>query len=117
MLSFVEYRTSGIYHACAPALQTPDFVQDSFLAVAGMSELEALPVASLAPLCVRRNVALLDVIIELYSDAPLRSSGGVTTRVTSIESIDCSSTSLEIATHQNTSFLVRVLQTRYSIPC
>ena len=49
ILSFVEYRTPAIYHACASAFQTLDSVQDSLLAAAGMTELEALFVANLAP--------------------------------------------------------------------
>ena len=62
ILSFVECRTPAIYHACASALQTLDSVQDSFLSVTGMSDLEALLVANLAPVCVRRDIALLGVI-------------------------------------------------------
>ena len=62
ILSFVEYRTPAIYHVCDSALQTLDAVQDSLLAAAGMDELEALFVVNLAPLCVRRDIALLGVI-------------------------------------------------------
>ena len=62
ILSFVEYRTPAIYHVCASDLQVRDSVQDSLLAAAGMNELEALLVVSLAPLCVRRDIALRGVI-------------------------------------------------------
>jgi len=62
ILSFVEYRTPAIYHACDSALQTLDSVQDSLVSASGMNELEALYVANLAPLCVRRDIALLGVI-------------------------------------------------------
>ena len=62
ILSFVEYRTPAIYHACDSSLQTLDSIQDALLAAAGMNELEALYVANLAPLCVRRDIGLLGVI-------------------------------------------------------
>ena len=62
ILSYIEYHTPAIYHACASALQSLDSVQDSVLAAVGMNELEALLVANLAPLNVRRDVALLGVI-------------------------------------------------------
>jgi len=62
ILSFVEYRTPAIYHVCNSALQTLDAVQDSMLRAIGMNDLEALYVANLAPLCVRRDIALLGVI-------------------------------------------------------
>ena len=62
ILSFVEYRTPAIYHACFTALQTLDSVQETLLAAAGMNELEAMYVVNLAPLSVRRDIALLGVI-------------------------------------------------------
>ena len=62
ILSFVEYRTPAIYHTCSSALQVLDSVQDSLLSAAGMSELEALLVCNLPPLCIRRDIALLGVI-------------------------------------------------------
>ena len=62
LLSFIEYRTSAIYHACASSLSLLDGVQDKLLRAAGVSKLEALNEFSLAPLGVRRDIAMLGVI-------------------------------------------------------
>ena len=62
VLSFVEYRTAAIYHVCSSALALLDAVQDKVLSVAGMSKVEALNAANLAPLAVRRDIAMLGVI-------------------------------------------------------
>ncbi len=58
ILSFVEYRTTAIYHVCDSALVLLDAVQDKILRIAGMSKLEALNAAHLAPLSVRRDIAM-----------------------------------------------------------
>ena len=62
ILSFIEYRTAAIYHTCDSALDLLDAVQDKILRVAGMSKLDALNMARLAPLGVRRDIAMLGVI-------------------------------------------------------
>ena len=62
ILSYVEYRTAAIYHACDSALALLDSVQDKILRVAGMSKIDALNSANLAPLAVRRDIAMLGVI-------------------------------------------------------
>ena len=62
ILSFIEYRTAAIYHTCDSALDLLDAVQDKILRVAGMSKLDSLNMARLAPLGVRRDIAMLGVI-------------------------------------------------------
>ena len=62
LLSFIEYRTSAIYHTCDSALTLLDAVQDKLLQAAGVSKLEALNEFSLAPLTVRRDIAMLGII-------------------------------------------------------
>ena len=62
LLSFIEYRTSAIYHVCDTALALLDDVQDRILNVAGVSKIEALNNHKLAPLSVRRDVAMLGLI-------------------------------------------------------
>jgi hypothetical protein len=42
LLSFVEYRTPAIFHACDTALNTLDSIQDRLCGEAGMNALEAL---------------------------------------------------------------------------
>ena len=62
ILSFVEYRTAGIYHACTSVLQVLDSVQTSFLRELSVSEVEALVYFNLAPLQSRRDMAMLGII-------------------------------------------------------
>ena len=62
LLSYIEYRTPAIYHACDTALGPLDRVQDRFLREACISDINALFVFNLAPLCVRRDIAMLGVI-------------------------------------------------------
>ena len=62
VLSFIEYRTSAIYHASTSTLSSVDRVQERMLGIAGASELEALFVHNLAPLRTRRDIAMLGVI-------------------------------------------------------
>ena len=61
ILSFVEYRTPGIYHACQSVLDRLDAVQRSFLKEVGLTEEDALLRHNLAPLEARRDIALLGV--------------------------------------------------------
>ena len=62
LLSFIEYRTAAVYHACDSSLALLDEVQARLVTAAGMTKLEALTEARLAPLCVRRDIAMLGVI-------------------------------------------------------
>ena len=59
ILSFVEYRTAAIYHACDSVLALLDAVQDKVLTAAGISRVQALIDVNLAPLAVRRDIAML----------------------------------------------------------
>ena len=61
-LSFIEYRTPAIYHACSTILERVDKLQRRFLREIGVSETEALLQHSLAPLRARRDMAMLGVI-------------------------------------------------------
>ena len=62
ILSFIEYRTSAIYHACSSALSLLDAVQERAIKAAGASKIEALNDLNLAPLSVRRDIAMLGII-------------------------------------------------------
>ena len=62
VLSFVEYRTPGVYHAAASILLLLDRVLSSFLRKVGISEIDALVHFKLAPLASRRDIAMLGVI-------------------------------------------------------
>ena len=62
VLSFVEYRTAAIYHATNTELQSVDRIQRGFLRDLGVSEADAMIHFNLAPLCTRRDIAMLGVI-------------------------------------------------------
>ena len=62
VLSYIEYRTPGIYHACNSHLDRLDATQTRFLKELGVSETEALMNFGLAPLRLRRDIAMLGVI-------------------------------------------------------
>ena len=62
ILSYVEYRTPAIYHATQAVLAQLDCVQDSFLRELGLSSEDALLHFNLAPLSMRRDIALLGVL-------------------------------------------------------
>ena len=62
VLSYVEYRTPGIYHAATSVLDPVDRVLSSFLRQICVSETEALTNFALAPLSARRDMAMLGVI-------------------------------------------------------
>ena len=62
VLSYIEYRTAAIYHACSSALALLDAVQDKVISAAGITKWDALHTANLAPLGVRRDIAMLGVI-------------------------------------------------------
>jgi len=62
LLTFIEYRTAAIYHACRSSLECLDHVQEKLLLAAGLSAIDALNVCHLAPLACRRDMALLGLI-------------------------------------------------------
>ena len=62
LLSYVEYRTPAIYHACDSILAPLNKFQDKFLAELGISAEDALFHFNLAPLTCRRDMAMLGLI-------------------------------------------------------
>ena len=62
VLSYIEYRTPGIYHACNSHLDRLDATQTRFLKELGVSDTEALMNFGLAPLRLRRDIAMLGII-------------------------------------------------------
>ena len=62
LLSYVEYRTPAVYHAAPSVLAPLDSVQGRLLRELSMSDEDALMHFNLAPLVVRRDIAMLGVI-------------------------------------------------------
>ena len=62
LLSFIEYRTSAIYHATRDVLERVDDIQTRFLRDAGVDEVTALMQFNLAPLRMRRDIAMLGML-------------------------------------------------------
>ena len=62
LLSYLEYRTAAIYHACDTVLAHLDAFQQQFLRELGISEEDALFNFNLAPLSSRRDIAMLGLI-------------------------------------------------------
>ena len=62
ILSYVESRTSGIFHASDSVLRPLDRVLERLLNALGISALDALHHFRLAPLRTRRDIAILGVI-------------------------------------------------------
>ena len=62
LLSFIEYRTPAVYHACTSRLIKIDKLQDAFLRALGLSREDGLSQYNLAPLQTRRDIAMLGVI-------------------------------------------------------
>ena len=62
LLSYLEYRTAAIYHACDTVLAPLDAFQQKFLRELGISEEDALFNFNLAPLSSRRDIAMLGLI-------------------------------------------------------
>ena len=62
ILSFIEYRTPGMYHTCDSHLSSLDALQTKYLEELGISEDEALFRFNLAPLQSRRDIAMLGLI-------------------------------------------------------
>ena len=61
-MSFLEYRTAGIYHACSTHLDRLYSCQRRFVHELGLSEEQGLLDYNLAPLTSRRDLAMLGVI-------------------------------------------------------
>ncbi len=62
ILSFLEYRTPAIYHACTSVLDPLDRILKSFLRDVCVPELDALMTLNLAPLSARRDIAMLGLV-------------------------------------------------------
>ena len=62
MLSFLGYRTPAVYHALRLILSRLDSVQSRFLRGIGVDDSAALVEFRLAPLAVRRDIAMLGLI-------------------------------------------------------
>ena len=62
LLSFLEYRTPAVYHATKKVLNRLDAIQTRFLKDVGVDEITALSEFNLAPLAMRRDVAMLGLI-------------------------------------------------------
>ena len=62
VLSYVEYRTVAIYHACDTHLAHIDRLQTRFLRELDVSPEEALTEFHLAPLSTRRDIAMLGMV-------------------------------------------------------
>ena len=61
-MSFLEYRTACIYHACSTHFDRLDSCQRRFVHELGLSEEQGLLDYNLAPLTSRRDLAMLGVI-------------------------------------------------------
>ena len=62
VVSFLEYRTAGIYHAASSNLAPLDRILDRFCKQIGVSSIEAYFYFNMAPLGTRRDVAMLGLI-------------------------------------------------------
>lgn len=65
VLSIVEGSIGAIYHASTSLLRKVEGVQASFLHAIGLSASEAFLVYNLAPLQLRRDIAILGVLFEV----------------------------------------------------
>ena len=62
ILSFIESGTPAYYHAAPSILKLIDGVQDEFLEAIGISRKDAILHFNLAPLCTRRDIAMLGIL-------------------------------------------------------
>ena len=62
ILSFIESGTPAYYHAAPSILKLIDGVQDEFLESMGISRKDAILHFNLAPLCARRDIAMLGIL-------------------------------------------------------
>ena len=65
ILSYIESKTSGLYHAAPSVLDRIDRVQRRFLRELGFSEIQALELFRLAPLPCRRDMAMLGALHKI----------------------------------------------------
>ena len=71
ILSFIEGATPAIYHAAPGVLKIIDDTQESFLHQIEMSQQEAFLEFNLAPLGVRRDIAMLGILYKVcHNKAP-----------------------------------------------
>ena len=71
ILSFLEGATSAIYHAAPAILRQLDELQATFLDTVGLSSTDALLKHNLAPLQMRRDIAMLGVLYKVaHQTAP-----------------------------------------------
>ena len=62
VLSYIESSTPGLFHAAVSVLERIDRVQQRLLRNVGLDDLSALTNYKLAPLCSRRDIAMLGVL-------------------------------------------------------
>ena len=62
LLSYLEYRTPAIYHACDSTLAPLNKFQDKFLGELGISPEDALVHFNFAPLSCRRDMAMMGLL-------------------------------------------------------
>ena len=65
VLSYVEYRNPTVYHCCNKNLAGLNHVQDFFLYDLGLSTIQAFIDYRLAPLCCRRDMAMLGLLCKV----------------------------------------------------
>ena len=75
VLTYIEYRTGAIYHATKTVLCLLDDLQTRFLRELGITAEAALFDFSLAPLPIRRDIALLGFIAVRLARVQLNSGG------------------------------------------
>ena len=64
-MSFIESGAPAYYHATPSILKMIDGVQDDFLEVVGISKKDAIFHFILAPLCTRRDIAMLGILHKI----------------------------------------------------
>ena len=62
LLSFIEYRTPAVYHSAPSTLRPLDAVQARLLRQLNIDDIDALVHFHLAPLCTRRDIAMLGLV-------------------------------------------------------
>lgn len=62
LLSYIEYRTPAVYHACASSLDKLEDIQNTFLQAVRFCPVVALTEFRLAPLSTRRDIAMMGLI-------------------------------------------------------
>ena len=65
VLSFVEGGTPALYHACPSILRPLDAIQETLLQEIGLTDAEALLDFNLAPLPMRRDIAMLGLLYKV----------------------------------------------------